>query len=177
MTTLGRVSSEEIAGPMTSVIRKCPDCKSEKEVDQNIITNTDNKPSEMYKSFVQLTPNKDCNNVESSGTNIIYTIFLIVNAALGAGLLNFPKSVDEAGGIVVTTVVQLVLLAFIMIALIALAYSSDRCGKNGASTIQETMEGMTGPVGRMITSATVVVYTFGTTITFLIIIGDQFELM
>ena len=37
------------------------------------------------------------------------------------------------------------------------------------------MEGMTGRFGRMITSACVVVYTFGTTITFLIVIGDQFD--
>ena len=34
---------------------------------------------------------------------------------------------------------------------------------------------MTGRFGRMITSACVVVYTFGTTITFLIVIGDQFD--
>ena len=37
------------------------------------------------------------------------------------------------------------------------------------------MEGMTGRVGRMLCSACVVIYTFGTTITFLIVIGDQFD--
>ena len=37
------------------------------------------------------------------------------------------------------------------------------------------MEGMTGRWGRMMCSVCVVVYTFGTTITFLIIIGDQFD--
>ena len=37
------------------------------------------------------------------------------------------------------------------------------------------MEGMTGRWGRMMCSACVVVYTFGTTITFLIVIGDQFD--
>ena len=37
------------------------------------------------------------------------------------------------------------------------------------------MEGMTGRVGRMMCSACVVIYTFGTTITFLIVIGDQFD--
>lgn len=37
------------------------------------------------------------------------------------------------------------------------------------------MEGMTGRLGRMMCSACVVVYTFGTTITFLIVIGDQFD--
>ena len=119
--------------------------------------------------------NEPINNSHPSGTNVMYTVFLIVNAALGAGLLNFPKSIDEAGGILVATAVQLVLLAFIMVALLALAYAADQCGPGGATTIQETMEGMTGRWGSTITSACVVVYTFGTTITFLIIIGDQFD--
>ena len=63
-------------------------------------------------------------------------MFLIVNAALGAGLLNFPKSYDDAGGIMVAFLVQLTLLLFIMIALIGLAYASDKCGSKGAPTIQ-----------------------------------------
>ena len=119
-----------------------------------------------------LNPPADSN---PEGTNIVYTVFLIVNAALGAGLLNFPKSVDEAGGVLVTILVQLILLLFILTALLVLAYAADQCGSNGAATIQDTMEGMTGRWGRIITSACVVVYTFGTTITFLIIIGDQFD--
>lgn len=75
-------------------------------------------------------------NYNPNGTNTAYTVFLIVNAALGAGLLNFPKSYDDAGGIVVAFMVQLALLLFIMIALIALAYASDKCGNGGAPTIQ-----------------------------------------
>ena len=70
------------------------------------------------------------------GTNTAYTVFLIVNAALGAGLLNFPKSYDDAGGIVVAFVVQMVLLLFIMVALVGLAYASDRCESGRAATIQ-----------------------------------------
>ena len=31
------------------------------------------------------------------GTSTLGTIFLIVNAALGAGLLNFPAQFDRAG--------------------------------------------------------------------------------
>lgn len=114
-------------------------------------------------------------NYNAEGTNTAYTVFLIVNAALGAGLLNFPKSYDDAGGIVVAFMVQLILLLFIMVALIGLAYASDRCSAGKASTIQDTMEGMTGRWGRIICSTCVVIYTFGTTITFLIIIGDQFD--
>ena len=37
------------------------------------------------------------------------------------------------------------------------------------------MNGMVGRWGRMITSACIVVYYFGTTITYLIVIGNQFD--
>ena len=76
------------------------------------------------------------NTHNPNGTNIAYTVFLITNAALGAGLLNFPKSYDDAGGILVAFFVQLILLLFIMIALISLAYASDQCGSGGALTMQ-----------------------------------------
>ncbi len=47
----------------------------------------------------------------ASGNNGItwyFAVFLIVNAALGAGLLNFAKAFDNAGGILVSSLVQLV---------------------------------------------------------------------
>ena len=66
----------------------------------------------------------------------MFTVFLIVNAALGAGLLNFPKAFDEAGGITVAILVQVTLLLFIVIALNMLAYSSDRNPSNPANTIE-----------------------------------------
>ena len=48
-----------------------------------------------------------------------------MNAALGAGLLNFPKAFDQAGGVLVAVLVQASLLVFIMIALYILATTSD----------------------------------------------------
>ena len=51
------------------------------------------------------------NTVEHKNENGIswyFAVFLIVNAALGAGLLNFPKSFDNAGGILVSTVFHIV---------------------------------------------------------------------
>ena len=42
------------------------------------------------------------------GTSTVATIFLIVNAALGAGLLNFPKAFDQAGGVLVAVLVQVI---------------------------------------------------------------------
>ena len=70
------------------------------------------------------------------GTSNMFAVFLIVNATLGSGLLNFPKTFDDAGGIVAASIVQIILLVFVMVSLIALAYASDQCGTNGAENIQ-----------------------------------------
>ena len=61
---------------------------------------------------------------------------MIVNAALGAGLLNMPKAFDDAGGVLTAILVQAVLLFFIMTALIILAKTSDI---NKACTLPEVM--------------------------------------
>ena len=70
------------------------------------------------------------------GTTTIFTVFLIVNSTLGSGLLNFPKTFDDAGGIIAASVVQVILLVFVMTSLMALAYASDQCGTDGAENIQ-----------------------------------------
>lgn len=43
-----------------------------------------------------------------SGSSWYAAVFLIINAALGAGLLNFPQAFDRAGGITVALSVQAV---------------------------------------------------------------------
>ena len=75
-------------------------------------------------------------NYNKEGTSNIFAVFLIVNGTLGSGLLNFPKTFDDAGGIIAASVVQIILLVFVMVSLIALAYASDQCGDNGAENIQ-----------------------------------------
>lgn len=56
-----------------------------------------------------------------------------MNAALGAGLLNFPKAFDQAGGIEVAIAVQALLILFVVTSLVILAKCSDA---NGATTVQ-----------------------------------------
>eukprot|EP00088_Acartia_fossae_P013806 TRINITY_DN17302_c0_g1_i6.p1 TRINITY_DN17302_c0_g1~~TRINITY_DN17302_c0_g1_i6.p1 ORF type:complete len:489 (-),score=35.35 TRINITY_DN17302_c0_g1_i6:173-1639(-) len=106
------------------------------------------------------------------GTSTLGTIFLIVNAALGAGLLNFPEQYHKAGGVVCAVLVQAVLLVFIMLALVILAQTANI---KHSTTLQDVMYTACGPWGRRLTSLIVAVYCFGTCITFLIIIGDQFD--
>jgi hypothetical protein len=56
-----------------------------------------------------LSINAENNNDNTSqGISWYFAIFLIVNAALGAGLLNFAHAFDEAGGILVSSIVQCV---------------------------------------------------------------------
>ena len=108
-----------------------------------------------------------------SGTNSLFTIFLIVNAALGAGLLNFPKAFEEAGGIAVAIIVQGILLFFIVSSLNILAYAADRNSSEPAATIENVVGQSVGRIGRILTSFCVAIYCFGVTVTFMIVIGDQ----
>ena len=108
-----------------------------------------------------------------SGTNNVYSIFLTVNSVLGTVLLNFPKSFDEAGGIFAATTVHVILLVFVVIALLIFAHTADRQWPEPATTLHGTMEGITGRWGRIVTSVFVAIFCFISTISFLVVIGDQ----
>jgi len=136
------------------------DFSSKKSSTANDATEDDNDKSE-------LLPDQ-----HKGGSSTFGSIFLIVNAALGAGLLNMPKAFDQAGGVMTAILVQAVLLVFIMTALLILAMTSNI---NKSCTLQEVMFTAAGAWGRRATSAIITVYCFGTCITFLIIIGDQFD--
>ncbi|XP_047367570.1 putative sodium-coupled neutral amino acid transporter 7 [Vespa velutina] len=107
-----------------------------------------------------------------TGSSILGTIFLIVNATLGAGLLNFPQAFDKAGGIVTSITIQLGFLIFITAALIVLANCSDI---TNSTTIQNTLATLCGPSALFLCALCVAVYSFGCCLTFLIIIGDQLD--
>ncbi|XP_035730642.1 putative sodium-coupled neutral amino acid transporter 7 [Vespa mandarinia] len=107
-----------------------------------------------------------------TGSSIMGTIFLIVNATLGAGLLNFPQAFDKAGGIVTSITIQLGFLIFITAALIVLANCSDI---TNSTTIQNTLATLCGPSALFLCALCVAVYSFGCCLTFLIIIGDQLD--
>ena len=113
-------------------------------------------------------------NFNPSGTSDLFTVFLIVNTALGSGLLNFPKAFDEAGGITVAMLVHVFMLLFIIVALQILAYCADHNASNPACTLPEMVGQSVGAGGRIFCSITNAVYMFGTTVTFLIMLGDQF---
>jgi amino acid permease len=58
-------------------------------------------PSESHVSIIDI-------NCVAAGSSGLSAVFLIINAALGAGLLNFPQAFEQAGGIVTAVIVQAV---------------------------------------------------------------------
>ena len=97
-------------------------------------------------------------------------VFLISNAALGAGLLNFPQAYMKAGGIPTALSLQLSLLFFIIGAFIILARCADRYQ---ASTYQDIILFVLGNRFRNFSQICILIYFFGTAITYIIIIGEQ----
>ncbi|KAH9509495.1 hypothetical protein Btru_046039 [Bulinus truncatus] len=126
----------------------------------------------------ELEPILDSESNETSvkvqtGSGWFGSAFLVVNAALGAGLLNFPIAYHQAGGVLSAVLVQSFFLVFIIMALLILGYCSDikKC-----NTYQDVVNSVCGPKAQLACAISVMLYCFGTCITFLIIIGDQWEL-
>ncbi|XP_017884428.1 putative sodium-coupled neutral amino acid transporter 7 [Ceratina calcarata] len=111
-------------------------------------------------------------NDETSGTGVWSTVFLIVNATLGAGLLNFPRAFDEAGGLITSVGTQLIFLVFITAALVILANCSE---VTDTSSMQDMFAALYGPKTLLLCASCIAIYSFGCCLTFLIIIGDQFD--
>ncbi|KAK3086516.1 hypothetical protein FSP39_019509 [Pinctada imbricata] len=111
-------------------------------------------------------------NQHQRGSSWYASVFLVVNAALGAGLLNFPDAYQQAGGVLVAVVIQAIMLVFVVFAILILAYCSDI---NQTATYQDVVLSVCGKNAQRFAAFMLLLYCFGTCITFLIIIGDQWE--
>lgn len=131
-------------------------------------------------------------SVKNNGISWYFAVFLIVNAALGAGVLNFAKAYDSAGGILISSLMQLVrtklysidqtndinnilfkfLVLVIIGALLILAYLTD---KKKSANFQDVVYSQCGKRWQTINSLCIIIYMFGCCITFFIIIGDQLD--
>ncbi|XP_027475719.1 putative sodium-coupled neutral amino acid transporter 7 isoform X2 [Zalophus californianus] len=103
-------------------------------------------------------------------TSTIGAIFIVVNACLGAGLLNFPAAFSTAGGLAAGVTLQMGMLVFIISGLVILGYCSQASNER---TYQEVVWAVCGKLTGVLCEVTIAIYTFGTCIAFLIIIGDQ----
>uniref|UniRef100_A0A8C6WWE8 Sodium-coupled neutral amino acid transporter 7 n=1 Tax=Neogobius melanostomus TaxID=47308 RepID=A0A8C6WWE8_9GOBI len=108
----------------------------------------------------------------SSGVSSIGAVFIVVNAALGAGLLNFPAAFSMAGGVTAGVTLQMFMLIFIISGLVILGYCSQ---VSNESTYQEVVRATCGKVTGILCEVAIAIYTFGTCIAFFIVIGDQLD--
>ncbi|XP_040064293.1 putative sodium-coupled neutral amino acid transporter 7 isoform X1 [Ixodes scapularis] len=104
------------------------------------------------------------------GTSWYAAVFLVVNAALGAGLLNFPQAFDRAGGLAVALSVQAVLLLFVVGSLLVLGGCAERTG--GVESYQRTVSLACGGRLGALCSLLVALYCYGSCVAFLVIVGD-----
>ncbi|XP_033626902.1 putative sodium-coupled neutral amino acid transporter 7 isoform X1 [Asterias rubens] len=108
----------------------------------------------------------------SGKTSSFGAVFIVVNACIGAGLLNFPAAYQAAGGIAVGTSMQLGFLLFIIASLLVLAVCADVRNSN---SYQDIIQSMCGTTGNIACTICIIIYCFGTCVTFFIIIGDQLD--
>ncbi|CAG2168700.1 unnamed protein product [Oppiella nova] len=109
---------------------------------------------------------------QSSQTTCSAAIFLTVNATLGAGLLNIPHAFNDSGGIFCSLIVQTVFVILIIGSLLLLTYCTDI---SNATSFQEVVFAFCGPKSQHLCSLAIILYSYGSCITFVIIIGDQFD--
>ncbi|KAM6979989.1 sodium-coupled neutral amino acid transporter 7 [Aplochiton taeniatus] len=114
----------------------------------------------------------ESNGDRRGGVSATGAVFIVVNAALGAGLLNFPAAFNMAGGVTAGVVLQMFMLIFIISGLVILAYCSR---VSNESTYQEVVRASCGKVTGVLCEVAIAVYTFGTCIAFFIVIGDQLD--
>ncbi|KAG1703666.1 putative sodium-coupled neutral amino acid transporter 7 [Nymphon striatum] len=107
-----------------------------------------------------------------SGISWYGAAFLLINTALGAGILNYPQAYDRAGGIISGTIIQLFLLILLTSTMIILAYCSDI---NGDLTYHDVLLSVVGRRAQQIAAVSILLTCFGICVTFLIVIGDQFD--
>lgn len=106
------------------------------------------------------------------GTSWKGCIFLVVNAALGAGLLNFPEAFHLSGGFAVAIPIQIILCLFVIASMYMLIVFSNyyKC-----ESYELLIEKMIGRIWAGICSFCIIAYSFGSCIAYIIIVGDQWE--
>ncbi|XP_059158330.1 sodium-coupled neutral amino acid transporter 7-like [Physella acuta] len=122
------------------------------------------------KSLTSFSPPNDKNRGQ---TGWFAATFLVVNIALGTGLLNFPMAYHQSGGILWAVIIQSFFMVFVVMAIFILAYCSDIKGSN---TYQDVVLSLCGPKAQLACAVCVLLYCFGSCVSFLIVIGDQWEI-
>ncbi|KFM78405.1 putative sodium-coupled neutral amino acid transporter 7, partial [Stegodyphus mimosarum] len=106
------------------------------------------------------------------GVSWVTATFLLINAALGIGILNFPAAYGQAGGIVSATIAQLIMLVLIILTMLILAYCSD---VNLDVTYHDVLMSMCGRKAQKLAALSITCTCYGVCVAIFIIIGDQLD--
>ncbi|XP_064468599.1 sodium-coupled neutral amino acid transporter 7-like [Ornithodoros turicata] len=98
--------------------------------------------------------------------------FLMVNTALGAGVLNYPAAYDRAGGIVSATIMQIAMMIMVGGTMLVLGYCSDL---NNDNTYHDVLMSTCGKRAQQMAAGSILLSCYIICITFFIIIGDQYD--
>ncbi|CAL8084911.1 unnamed protein product [Calicophoron daubneyi] len=128
--------------------------------------------SEAVPDNLERCSEKSVEDTVDKGTPWYSSVLIIMNAAIGAGILNLPHAYHLAGGVAIAITFQAVLCVIAIGSLVILAYCADH-GKTG--TYQEILKVCCGETMHTICSLTLILYAFGSCIAFLIIIGDMWD--
>ncbi|XP_023219875.1 putative sodium-coupled neutral amino acid transporter 7 isoform X1 [Centruroides sculpturatus] len=107
-----------------------------------------------------------------SGASWPVAAFLLVNAALGAGVLNYPYAYHRAGGVYFAAFLQVLMVFLLISTMLVLAYCADL---NYDNTYHDVLLSMCGRRAQQCAALSILMTCFGICITFLIIIGDQYD--
>ena len=114
---------------------------------------------EESNSELEISPRNDnqINNATSQKGSPIGAVFIIVNAALGAGLLSFPQAFMFAGGVIPGLVLEICLAILMAVNLVVVAYATD---VSGATSYQQMVGKMFGPVPAIIIQVSICILVF-----------------
>ena len=114
----------------------------------------------------------DSDESGGGGVSRFGAIFIVCNAALGAGLLNFPHAYALAGGWPVCLGMQ---LGVMLLALVGLHFLASGARAHSVTTYQEVVKFGAHRHFGLLAMVFIIVYTYGCCITFEIVLGDQLE--
>ncbi|KAL1440046.1 hypothetical protein MTO96_009863 [Rhipicephalus appendiculatus] len=90
----------------------------------------------------------------------------------GAGVLNYPAAYDRAGGILAATLLQILMIFLNVVTMLILGYCADL---NGDNTFHDVLLTTCGRRAQQIAATSILLSCYGVCITFLIVIGDQYD--
>lgn len=135
---------------------------------QNILEES-KRPPGYLGTIVEASGSQDWEKA-NHGITWVSASFMLINAALGAVLLNTPELYHHLGGILSATLIQIVIVLLMICTIYVLCACADL---DDVDTYDEVLDYMCGRIVQKLTALSVMITCFGICVTFLVIIADQ----